>query len=121
MPFITGLKQAAVADRFAFSDSFLATLACIDTWLTDFRADLPKIEIPVLAVHGTADRVLPSEVTTASLRDERLTADLTVVEIDDGLHDVGWTHSDRVNSALVPFLGSDLRDSRGAIAATGQM
>ena len=44
-----------------------ATYACVDTWLTDFRGDLPKIDIPVLAVHGSADRVLPFEVTAKRL------------------------------------------------------
>ncbi len=148
-----GFKQAIVADRYAFLDSFLgnlyntdvsvperlsdsalrassqvaagagpyATYACVDTWLTDFRGDLPKIDIPVLAVHGTADRVLPFELTAARLRDERLIADLTVVEIPDGPHNVGWTHADEVNSALLSFLGSEAGDRPGAIAATGQM
>ena len=147
-----GLKQAVVADRCAFLDSFLAnqyngdvtipdrlsdaalrassqvaygsapyaTYASIDTWLTDFRGDLPKIDIPVLAVHGTDDRILPFAVTTARLRDERLIADLTVVEIHDGPHNVGLTHADEVNSALLSFLGSEARDSHGAIAAAGQ-
>src|SRR5262249_21164817 len=36
-----------------------ATYACVDTWLTDFRADLPKMDVPTLVVHGTADRILP--------------------------------------------------------------
>jgi non-heme chloroperoxidase len=36
-----------------------ATYACVDSWLTDFRGDLPKIDIPTLVVHGTADRILP--------------------------------------------------------------
>ena len=94
-----------------------ATYACIDTWLTDFRGDLPKIDIPVLALHGTADRVLPFELTTARLRDERLIADLTVVEIPDGPHNVGWTHADEVNSALLSFLGSEARDRAAASAA----
>jgi non-heme chloroperoxidase len=148
-----GLRQAAVADRYAFFDSFLgnvnnadvtipdrmsdaalrassqvaygsgpyATLACIDTWLTDFRADLPKIDIPVLAVHGTADRVLRFDVTTARLRDERLIADLTVVEIADGPHNVGWTYPDEVNSALISFLSSETRDRPAPIATAGQM
>ena len=31
------------------------------TWHTDFRADLPKIDIPVLVLHGTEDRILPIE------------------------------------------------------------
>jgi non-heme chloroperoxidase len=96
-----------------------ATYACIDTWLTDFRGDLPKIDIPVLAVHGTADQVLPFAITTARLRDEQLIADLTVVEIADGPHNVGWTHPDEVNSALLSFLGSEAGDR--APTAAGQM
>jgi non-heme chloroperoxidase len=98
-----------------------ASYACIDTWLTDFRGDLPKIDIPVLVVHGTADRILPFEVTTARLRDEGLIADLTVVAITDGPHNVGWTHPDEVNSALLAFLGSAAGDAPGAMAATGEM
>ena len=94
-----------------------ASYACIDTWLTDFRADLRKIDIPVLAVHGTADRVLPFGVTTARLRDERLIADLTVVEIADGPHNVGWTHPDEVNAALLSFLGSNAGDRPAAASA----
>jgi non-heme chloroperoxidase len=148
-----GFKEAVVADRYAFLDSFLgnlynadvsmperlseaalrassqvadgsapyATYACIDTWLTDFRDDLPKIDIPVLAIHGAADRVLPFDVTTARLRDEKLIADLTVVEIADGPHNVGWTHPDEVNSALLSFFGSEAGDRSGAMATAGQM
>jgi non-heme chloroperoxidase len=148
-----GLKQAVVADRYAYLDSFLrnlynadesiperlsdaalrasfqvaagagpyATLACIDSWLTDFRRDLPKIDIPVLAVHGTADRILPLEKTTARLRDEHLIADLTVVEIAGGPHAVAWTHADEVNSALLSFLGSEATDRPAAMATAGHM
>jgi pimeloyl-ACP methyl ester carboxylesterase len=39
--------------------------------LTDFRADLLKIDIPTLVVRGTADRVLPFEATAKRLRDEQ--------------------------------------------------
>ena len=53
-----------------------ATYACVDTWLTDFRADLPKIDVPMLVVHGTEDRILPFEATAARLpgADRRLHA-----------------------------------------------
>ena len=147
-----GFKQAVIADRYAFLDSFLtnlynadvlqperisapallashrvafssspySTYACIDTWLTDFRGDLARIDIPVLAVQGTADRILPFEKTTARLRDEHLIADLTVVEIADGPHNVGWTHPDEVNSALLSFLGRPARDRPAAMTAAGQ-
>jgi len=81
-----------------------ATYACVDSWLTDFRGDLPKIDVPTLVVHGTADRILPFEATAARLRDERLIADLTVVEVPDGPHNIGWTHPDEVNAAFLDFL-----------------
>ena len=51
----------------AAGSSPFATYACVDTWLTDFRADLPKIDVPVLVVHGTEDRILPFEATAARL------------------------------------------------------
>jgi non-heme chloroperoxidase len=81
-----------------------ATYACVATWLTDFRADLPKIDVPTLVVHGTADRILPFDSTAARLRDEKLIADLTVVEVPNGPHNIGWTFPDEVNSALLEFL-----------------
>jgi len=81
-----------------------ATYACVDAWLTDFRGDLPKIDVPTLVVHGTADRILPFESTAARLRDEALIADLKVVEVQDGPHNIGWTHPDEVNAALLEFL-----------------
>ena len=81
-----------------------ATYACVDAWLTDFRGDLPKIDVPTLVVHGTADRILPFEATAARLRDEGLIADLTFVEVPDGPHNIGWTHPEEVNAAFLDFL-----------------
>jgi non-heme chloroperoxidase len=84
--------------------SWYASYACVDTWLTDFRDDLPKIDVPTLVVHGTEDRILPFEATAARLRDEQLIADLQVVEVQGGPHNIGWTHPDEVKAALSPFL-----------------
>jgi non-heme chloroperoxidase len=89
----------------AASASPYASYACVDTWLTDFREDLPKIDVPTLVVHGTADRILPFEATAARLRDEKLIADLSVVEVQDGPHNIGWTFPDETNAALLEFLG----------------
>src|SRR5450755_3770985 len=88
----------------AVGSSPYASYACVDTWLTDFREDLPKIDVPTLVVHGTADRILPFEATAARLRDEKLIADLTVVSVDDGPHNIGWTHPEETNAALLDFL-----------------
>ena len=133
-----GIKQAIVADRYAYFDDFFAnfyntdvlaperigdaalrasfqvaagsspyaTYACVGTWLTDFRGDLPKIDVPTLVVHGTADRILPFEATAARLQEEALIADLTVVSVEDGPHNIGWTHPDELNAALLEFLGN---------------
>jgi non-heme chloroperoxidase len=75
----------------------------------------------VLAVHGTADRILPVEKTAARLRDERLISDLTVVEIRGGPHNVAWTHPDEVNSALLSFLSSEAREGPGTMAPAGEL
>jgi non-heme chloroperoxidase len=86
----------------AVGSSPFATYACVDTWLTDFRADLPKIDIPVLVMHGTEDRILPFESTAARL--PALIADCTLVAVEGGPHNIGWTHPEDVNSALLTFL-----------------
>jgi non-heme chloroperoxidase len=86
----------------AAGSSPFATYACIDTWLTDFRADLSKIDVPVLVMHGTDDRLLPFESTGARL--PALIADCTLVSIEGGPHNIGWTHSVEVNKALLAFL-----------------
>src|SRR5438105_10618944 len=79
-----------------------ATHVCVDTWLTDFRRDLPKIDVPVLVVHGTEDRILPIDATANRLPD--LIKDVRLVRVDGGPHNIAWTHPDEVNEALLAFL-----------------
>ncbi|MET0810448.1 MAG: alpha/beta hydrolase, partial [Thermoleophilaceae bacterium] len=81
-----------------------ASYACVDTWLTDFRADLPKIDIPTLVVHGTEDRILPFEATAQRL--PALIDDLKLVAVEGGPHNIGWTHPDEVNEALLEFISA---------------
>ncbi len=90
--------------NFAVEMSPFASYACVDTWLTDFRDDLPKFDVPTLVVHGTEDRILPFAATAQRLRDEQLIADLELVEVEGGPHNIAWTHPDEVNAALLPFL-----------------
>ena len=84
-----------------------ASYACVDTWLTDFRGDLTKIDVPVLIVHGTDDRILPFEATAARLPD--LIDDVRLVAVEGGPHNIAWTHPDEVNAALLEFIGAPTR------------
>jgi len=79
-----------------------ATYACVDAWLTDFRDDLPKIDVPTLVVHGTADRILPFSATAERLPD--LIKDVKLVAVEGGPHNIGWTHPEELNPALLEFL-----------------
>ncbi len=86
----------------ATSMSAIAAVACIPTWETDFRGDLPKIDVPMLVIQGDADRVLPYPKTGKRLTG--MIKDLQTVVIDDGPHAISWTHADQVNSALLKFI-----------------
>jgi non-heme chloroperoxidase len=86
----------------AASASATATVACIPTWETDFRADLPRIDVPMLMIQGDADNVLPYPKTGQRLAG--MIRDLQSVVIEGGPHAISWTHADQVNSALLKFM-----------------
>lgn len=83
--------------------SWFAVAACVDTWLTDFRADVERIDVPTLIIHGTADRILPIDATAREFA--RLLPSATLVEIEGAPHGLLWTHADETNQALLAFLG----------------
>jgi non-heme chloroperoxidase len=86
----------------AVSMSAIAAVACIPTWETDFRADLPRIDVPMLMIQGDDDQVLPYPKTGARL--PGMIGDLQSVVIEGGPHGIPWTHADQVNSALLKFM-----------------
>jgi non-heme chloroperoxidase len=87
----------------AVSMSAIAAYAEIATWQADFRADLSKIDVPMMVIQGDADRILPFEKTGKRL--PGLVPDLELVVIAGGPHAIPWTHADEVNAALLHFLG----------------
>jgi non-heme chloroperoxidase len=86
----------------AAGSSPFASYACVDSWLTDFRSNLPTIDVPVLVVHGTEDRILPIAATAARL--PALVKDCRLVTVEGGPHNIAWTHPEQVNTALLEFL-----------------
>ena len=86
----------------AVTASATAAVACIGTWATDFRADLPEIDVPILVIQGDADQVLPLDKTGRRL--PALIKDAQLVVVEGGPHAIPWTHAAQVNTALLDFI-----------------
>jgi non-heme chloroperoxidase len=86
----------------AVGASAKGTLDCVTAWYTDFRKDLPRVDVPTLVIHGDADRIVPIEVsgipTQKAIKGSRL------VTLKGAPHGLNWTHADQVNAELVGFL-----------------
>ncbi|MEV7598829.1 alpha/beta hydrolase [Kitasatospora sp. NPDC089797] len=98
------ISPEAVQDAWntAVGASPAGVIACVATWHTDFRADLPKIDVPVLILHGTEDRVLPIEA--CGPRSHELIKDSRFVAVEGADHGLCWTYADEVNEHLLAFL-----------------
>ena len=83
--------------------SATASLACVPTWHENFRADLGRIDVPTLVIHGDADRIVP--INASGQRTAKLVKGARLIAINGGPHAVNWTHADEVNVELVNFLG----------------
>ncbi|MGY2873642.1 non-heme chloroperoxidase [Marmoricola sp. URHA0025 HA25] len=88
--------------QLAYNASPYASVWAQPTWLTDFRADIEKIDVPALIVHGTADNILPIDAT--GRRFAQALPGATYVEIDGAPHGMLWTHAAEVNKVLLDFL-----------------
>jgi pimeloyl-ACP methyl ester carboxylesterase len=78
------------------------TLQCVDSWLEDFRNDVARNTVPTLIIHGDADRILPAAATAR--RQAKMIKHARFAEIPGGPHGLCWTHGDRVNAELLPFV-----------------
>ena len=88
------------------------TAACVQTWLTDFRKDLPHIEVPSLIIQGDADRILPIDATGRRL--EKSLKASRLITIKGAPHGLLWTHAAELNPVLLEFVKSEQ-----AVGATG--
>ncbi|MFE7857460.1 alpha/beta fold hydrolase [Streptomyces sp. NPDC057403] len=68
----------------------------------DVAAELPKIDLPVLVVHGTHDTSAPLETTAH--RAVRLLPAATLKTYDDAGHGLFVTHADRLTADLSEFM-----------------
>ena len=74
----------------------------VSTWFTDWRADIDKIDVPALIMHGTGDLNVPIDITSRVLA--KMLPSATYVEIEGAPHGMLWTHGDEINKILMEFL-----------------
>ena len=74
----------------------------VATWFTDWRADIDKIDVPALIMHGTGDVNVPIDVTSRVLA--KMLPSATYIEIEGAPHGMLWTHGEEINKALLDFL-----------------
>ena len=94
--------------------SATASLACVPTWLEDFRKDLDRVDVPTLVIHGDADRIVP--ITAAGQRTAKLIKGARLYVVKGGPHCILWTHADEVNAEVLRFLGEKAVKSKGGVA-----
>ncbi|HJY46546.1 MAG TPA: alpha/beta hydrolase [Propionibacteriaceae bacterium] len=74
----------------------------VSTWFHDWRADIDKIDVPTLILHGTGDLNVPIDITSRVLA--KLLPNATYIEIEGAPHGMPWTHGEEINKALLEFL-----------------
>jgi non-heme chloroperoxidase len=79
-----------------------SSIWAVSTWYTDWRADIDKIDVPTLILHGTGDRNVPIDITSRVLA--KMLPSATYIEIEGAPHGMLWTHGEEVNKALLDFL-----------------
>ncbi|HCR96632.1 MULTISPECIES: alpha/beta fold hydrolase [Halomonas] len=83
----------------------LATYECVKAFsYTDFRKDLPKIDVPTLILHGDGDQIVPFEVS--GKRAAELLPEAKTHIIKGGPHAINATHADEFNKVLIDFIKS---------------
>jgi non-heme chloroperoxidase len=71
---------------------------------TDFRADLAKITVPTLIVHGSDDQIVPIEISGEPAA--KIVKHAKFIVYEGGSHGLLITQKDRLNADLLAFLKS---------------
>lgn len=81
----------------------VATQECVRAFgETDFRADLAKLTVPTLVVHGDKDQIVPLEASGQRVPQYAPNAELHVMK--GAPHGLNATHNDEFNKILLDFV-----------------
>jgi pimeloyl-ACP methyl ester carboxylesterase len=97
-------QQRIYAREIAAFASPKGTVDCIAAFgRTDFRADLKKISVPTLIIHGDSDLIVPFEASGKRTHEAIKGSQLALIK--GGPHGVNASHPEQFNRALIEFLG----------------
>lgn len=81
----------------------VASQECVRAFgTTDFRADLAKLAVPTLVVHGDSDRIVPLEASGQRVPQYQPGAELHVMK--GAPHGLNSTHAEEFNRILLDFV-----------------
>jgi pimeloyl-ACP methyl ester carboxylesterase len=87
----------------AMEGTLHATLECAKAFSqTDFRKDLPQVNVPTLIIHGDADKTVPIEPTAQEA--VKAIPDAKLVVYEDAAHGLFITEKERLNKDLAEFI-----------------
>ena len=106
---VTPVSTTPGSDYLAFAKSItwhaspLGTQQCINAFgRTDFRADLAKIDVPTLVIHGDKDQIVPLDVSGKMSAKAIAGARLAVIK--GAPHGLNATHGAELNALMLDFL-----------------
>ena len=98
-------SQRAEAVALCHQSAQHAALACMDSFgTTDFRADLAKLTVPTLVIHGDSDAVVPYE--GSGQRTHLAVRHSQQVVVSGAPHGFNVSNAEAFNEALLSFLRS---------------
>ena len=95
-----------------------ATVDCVRSFSqTDFRNDVPKINVPTLIIHGDADKTVP--ITVSGDKTAALLPHAKYSVYEGAPHGLFITEKDRLNADLLDFIsGKSLNEKRKRLDPT---
>ena len=95
--------QRQYALSLALGASPKGTYDCVTAFSrTDFRADVAKVSVPTLVIHGDSDAIVPFEVSGE--RSAAAIPGAQVVVVKNAPHGFNVSHAEEFNAALLGFL-----------------
>jgi non-heme chloroperoxidase len=82
--------------------ALMATIQSVTAWQEDFRKDLQNLDIPVLIVHGTEDKIVPIQSSAEVLA--KMLPQAQFEKLEGAPHGFLVTHADETTEILKGFL-----------------